>query len=48
MELRYCIDTDCQHADWNKTPAAESHKVLSVHPHLRPREQGEDAPGVIE
>ena len=28
MELRYCIGTDCQHADWNKTPAAESHKVL--------------------
>jgi hypothetical protein len=28
MELRYCINTDCQHADWNKTPAAESHKVL--------------------
>jgi hypothetical protein len=28
MELRYCIGTDCQHAHWNKTPAAESHKVL--------------------
>jgi TPR repeat protein len=28
MELRYCIGTDCQHADWNKTPAAESHKML--------------------
>jgi hypothetical protein len=28
MELRYCIGTDCQHVDWNKTPAAESHKVL--------------------
>jgi hypothetical protein len=28
MELRYCIDTDCQHGHWNKTPAAESHKVL--------------------
>jgi hypothetical protein len=27
-EVRYCIGTDCQHADWNKTPAAESHKVL--------------------
>jgi hypothetical protein len=28
MELRYCIGTDCQHAHWNQTPAAESHKVL--------------------
>ena len=28
MELRYCIGTDCQHAHWNWTPAAESHKVL--------------------
>ena len=28
MELRYCIGTDCQHGDWNKTPAADSHKVL--------------------
>ena len=28
MELRYCIGTDCWHAHWNKTPAAESHKVL--------------------
>jgi hypothetical protein len=28
MEVRYCIAGDCQHADWNKTPAAESHKVL--------------------
>ena len=28
MELCYCIGTDCQHAHWNKTPAAESHKVL--------------------
>ena len=28
MELRYCMGTDCQHGDWNKTPAAESHKVL--------------------
>jgi hypothetical protein len=28
MELRYCIGTDCQYQDWNKTPAAESHKVL--------------------
>jgi TPR repeat protein len=28
MELRDCIGTDCQHDDWNKTPAAESHKVL--------------------
>jgi hypothetical protein len=28
MELRYCIGTDCQHAHWNKPPAAESHKVL--------------------
>jgi hypothetical protein len=28
MELRYCINTDCQHAHWNQTPAAESHKVL--------------------
>jgi TPR repeat protein len=28
MEARYCIAGDCQHADWNKTPAAESHKVL--------------------
>jgi TPR repeat protein len=28
MELRYCIGTDCQHADWNKSPSAESHKVL--------------------
>jgi hypothetical protein len=28
MELRYCISADCQHAHWNKTAAAESHKVL--------------------
>jgi hypothetical protein len=28
MEVRYCISTDCQHADWNKNPSAESHKVL--------------------
>jgi hypothetical protein len=28
MEVHYCIATDCQHADWNKTPAAESYKVL--------------------
>jgi hypothetical protein len=28
MERRYCINTDCQHAHWNKTPADESHKVL--------------------
>jgi hypothetical protein len=28
MELRCCIGADCQHAHWNKTPAAESHKVL--------------------
>jgi TPR repeat protein len=28
MELRYCIGTDCQHAHWNWTPSAESHKVL--------------------
>jgi hypothetical protein len=28
MELRCCIGTDCQHADWNKTPSAESHMVL--------------------
>jgi hypothetical protein len=35
MELRYCIGTDCQHADWNKTPAAESHKVLCPHIFVR-------------
>jgi hypothetical protein len=28
MELRYCIGIDCQHVHWNKTPAADSHKVL--------------------
>jgi hypothetical protein len=28
MELRYGINTDCQHADLNTTPVAESHKVL--------------------
>jgi hypothetical protein len=28
MEVRYCIATECQHAAWNTTPAAESHKVL--------------------
>jgi TPR repeat protein len=28
MDLRYCTGTDCQHAHWNKAPAAESHKVL--------------------
>ena len=28
MERRYCIGTDCQHAHWNQTPAAESHEVL--------------------
>jgi TPR repeat protein len=28
MELCYCVGTDCQHAHWNKTPAAESHKVM--------------------
>jgi TPR repeat protein len=28
MEVRYCIADNCQHAAWNKTPAAESHKVL--------------------
>jgi TPR repeat protein len=28
MEVRYCIASDCQHADWNKIPSAESHKVL--------------------
>jgi hypothetical protein len=28
MELCYCVGTDCQHAHWYKTPAAESHKVL--------------------
>jgi hypothetical protein len=28
MELCYYIGTDCQHAHRNKTPAAESHKVL--------------------
>jgi hypothetical protein len=28
VELRYCIGTDCQYQHWNKTPAAESHKVL--------------------
>jgi hypothetical protein len=33
IEVRYCIGTDCQHAHWNKTPSAESHKVLC-------REQG--------
>jgi hypothetical protein len=26
--LSDCVGTDCQHAHWNKTPAAESHKVL--------------------
>jgi hypothetical protein len=28
MEVHYCIATDCQYQAWNKTPAAESHKVL--------------------
>ncbi len=28
MKLGYCMNTDCQDADWRKTPAAESHKVL--------------------
>jgi hypothetical protein len=28
MEVSYCIETDCQHAHWNKAPSAESHKVL--------------------
>jgi hypothetical protein len=28
MDLRYCIGTDCRHADWNNNPAAESHKVV--------------------
>ena len=28
IELGYCIGTECQHDVWNKTPAAESHKVL--------------------
>jgi hypothetical protein len=28
IEVRYCIDADCKHADWNKTPSAESHNVL--------------------
>jgi hypothetical protein len=45
MEVRYCFDDDCQHAHCNKTPAAESHKQGAVPSHLRPGEQGEDAPG---
>jgi uncharacterized alpha/beta hydrolase family protein len=28
MDLRYCVGTDCQHGHKNKTPSAESHKVL--------------------
>ena len=28
MEVHYCIATDCQYQAWNKTPSAESHKVL--------------------
>jgi TPR repeat protein len=35
MELRYCINTECQHARWNATPAAESHKVLCPHIFVR-------------
>jgi hypothetical protein len=47
MELGYRIGTDCQHAHWNKTPAAESHKVLCPRIYVRGSKQAEDAPGVI-
>ena len=35
MEVRFCIDTDCQYRHWNSEPREESHKVLCPRIYVR-------------